>query len=210
MNEFEQKKTFWQSLTKQQKWGLGFLSFFTLIILLFWFMQLRQQLIYPFYMGMSPGEYYDSQDLSITEQLGISEEESIAIYQKSKDTDSDGLSDWDELNIYGTSPYLADSDGDNLSDYDEIQAQTDPNCPEGQNCLEDNLVVNEVTGGSNDTVIDPLNNEESDILLEAFGEEPSIDILRSALIEAGANKEELDQISDEDLLSMYAQMMSEN
>lgn len=36
------------------------------------------------------------------------------------DTDGDGLSDTDELVIYGTSPLLADTDGDGMTDYAEI------------------------------------------------------------------------------------------
>lgn len=36
------------------------------------------------------------------------------------DTDGDGLSDWDEVMIYGTSPLLPDTDGDGWSDYAEV------------------------------------------------------------------------------------------
>ena len=36
------------------------------------------------------------------------------------DTDGDGLSNCDELNLYHTSPLLADTDGDGLSDFEEI------------------------------------------------------------------------------------------
>ena len=42
------------------------------------------------------------------------------------DTDSDGLSDADEVNVYHTNPLLADTDGDGISDGDEITAGTDP------------------------------------------------------------------------------------
>ena len=36
------------------------------------------------------------------------------------DTDADGLTDWEEINIYGTSPVLVDTDGDGFSDSQEI------------------------------------------------------------------------------------------
>ena len=52
------------------------------------------------------------------------------------DTDKDGLSDFDELNLYKTSPYLADSDSDGISDKVEIDALEDPNCPKGYVCDE--------------------------------------------------------------------------
>ena len=35
------------------------------------------------------------------------------------DSDSDGLSDHVEINIYGSNPHLEDTDGDGLSDYAE-------------------------------------------------------------------------------------------
>ncbi len=43
------------------------------------------------------------------------------------DTDSDGLSDDDEVNIHGTNPNNPDTDGDNLNDGDEVNVHgTDP------------------------------------------------------------------------------------
>ena len=53
---------------------------------------------------------------------------------KQRDTDRDGLSDYAELNIYKTSPYLADTDSDGVPDAIEIAQGADPNCPKGQNC----------------------------------------------------------------------------
>ena len=53
---------------------------------------------------------------------------------KQKDTDGDGLSDYDELFIFQTSPYLADSDSDGHDDKVEIESGNDPNCPQGQTC----------------------------------------------------------------------------
>ncbi|EKD64088.1 MAG: hypothetical protein ACD_51C00072G0002 [uncultured bacterium] len=43
------------------------------------------------------------------------------------DTDSDGLSDWDEVNTYETDPADSDSDDDGLNDYEEVISEgTDP------------------------------------------------------------------------------------
>lgn len=53
---------------------------------------------------------------------------------KTRDTDQDGLSDYDELNVSSTSPFLADSDSDGADDRAEVLAQTNPNCPQGQDC----------------------------------------------------------------------------
>ena len=44
-----------------------------------------------------------------------------------KDSDEDGLTDRDEVNIYGTNPALADTDGDGFTDKAEIYTlKTDP------------------------------------------------------------------------------------
>jgi len=45
------------------------------------------------------------------------------------DSDNDGISDTDEINIYGTNPYNPDSDGDGVADGAEISAGSDPTDP---------------------------------------------------------------------------------
>lgn len=71
------------------------------------------------------------------QELVQSEEEQTAeALEKLKevDTDEDGLSNFDELYIYTTSPYLYDSDSDGKSDQEEVEQGEDPNCPSGQQC----------------------------------------------------------------------------
>jgi outer membrane protein OmpA-like peptidoglycan-associated protein len=47
------------------------------------------------------------------------------------DSDGDGLSDYDEINVYGTDPRNPDTDGDGLSDYAELlRHRTDPLNPD--------------------------------------------------------------------------------
>lgn len=46
---------------------------------------------------------------------------------KERDSDNDGITDYDEIYVYGTDPLSADTDGDGLSDYEEIYTyNTDP------------------------------------------------------------------------------------
>ena len=50
------------------------------------------------------------------------------------DFDGDGLTNWDEINIYHTDPLNSDTDGDGLSDYEEVKIyQTDPLNPDTNN-----------------------------------------------------------------------------
>jgi hypothetical protein len=45
---------------------------------------------------------------------------------KNLDSDEDGLSDWDEVNVYGTDPHKKDTDDDGLDDGKEIKIGTNP------------------------------------------------------------------------------------
>mgnify|MGYP004525132229 FL=1 len=68
------------------------------------------------------------------------------------DSDMDGLSDYDETNVYKTDPLQADTDGDGVSDYDEIQLGLDPlkecsfadNVKDGERTLSYNLTEKNV------------------------------------------------------------------
>lgn len=57
------------------------------------------------------------------------------------DTDHDGISDYEELGFYGTSPYLPDTDSDGIPDKTEIDQGTDPLCPQGQKCVSDEQLL---------------------------------------------------------------------
>jgi len=71
------------------------------------------------------------------------------------DSDGDGLSDLDEINLYGTDPYNADTDGDSLSDGDEITLyQTNPLSSDSDNDqMPDNYEIN--------YAFDPLNASDA-------------------------------------------------
>ncbi|NHJ85828.1 MAG: hypothetical protein FK734_10225 [Asgard group archaeon] len=50
----------------------------------------------------------------------------LAGFDMDQDTDGDGLTDKDEVEIYGTDPEVADTDGDGWTDSEEIDQGTDP------------------------------------------------------------------------------------
>ncbi|NLZ74633.1 hypothetical protein GX917_01900 [Candidatus Falkowbacteria bacterium] len=125
----------------------------------------------------------------------------INAYLDPLDSDSDGLSDYDEINIYHTSPYLPDSDSDGISDYDEIMAGTDPNCPTGKVCNTAETVITPKDNLGTDNNI----NEENNLLTSG---EVTPDFLRQILIQSGSDPEIVEQISDEDLMAAYQEAVN--
>lgn len=182
----------------------SFLLIFILVISLsIW--QLRLKIVNPF---QAPDGYNAQEDNFLTSDSNV-------------DTDGDGLSDYDEIFVYRTSPYLEDSDGDGILDGEELKRGTDPNCPEGQKCFLSNEFYVEADDNS---LIEE--NESTDILDENIGEinipteineeelketlasSITADDLRQLLLTSGADEELLSQISDEDLLASYQEVLN--
>jgi len=197
-----------QELGKSQKIAVAVLGVLAVAVIITWMAQLKKSINSPF--AYNPSK--TSETASTCE--GPECQESL----KTKDTDGDGLTDWDELNVYGTSPYLEDSDSDGISDKEEILAGTDPNCPAGRSCLtsadtnigtstgesafgQTNLDLNigESTGGQS------LVNEED--LQKMFSGQSNAAALRKMLLDAGMDEATLNQISDEDLMASYKEVL---
>ncbi len=116
-------------MEKDQQMVAGFLVFIGVTALILGFVQTRQGI------NVGLGRPASSSSLSLEgrgQANGTFEGDDPAL--KAKDTDKDGLNDYDELKVYRTSPYIADSDGDSFPDGDEVKKATDPNCPEGKTC----------------------------------------------------------------------------
>jgi hypothetical protein len=80
------------------------------------------------------GMYINIKNSLITPEVEIEDKASVIEgLNRIKDTDGDGLPDYDELNLYNTSPYLEDTDLDGVSDYDEVILGLDGKCI-GANC----------------------------------------------------------------------------
>ncbi|TSC56062.1 MAG: hypothetical protein G01um101418_430 [Parcubacteria group bacterium Gr01-1014_18] len=60
---------------------------------------------------------------------------------RARDTDKDGLNDYEESYIYKTSIYLPDTDSDGAGDKEEVSAGQDPRCAKGEDCKLVNLEV---------------------------------------------------------------------
>jgi hypothetical protein len=218
-----------QSYSKSQKIASASLAFFAVLVIILWVVQFKQSINGPF-------EYKGESNLTTNsaDQSDAASEEAL----KTKDTDSDGLFDWDELNTYKTSPYLEDSDSDGFNDKEEIDAGKDPNCPSGQVCsststsdsgqnlssetaetTQDNSTLNNLLNQMGVAAGTPLSNNTT--VGNATGGlsqpdmqkmvEGSIDAptLRQMLISAGMDKTILDKISDADLMASYQETMAQ-
>jgi len=130
-----------------------------------------------------------------------SESESVIDLQQ-RDTDKDGLSDYDEIYFYGTSPYIEDTDSDGFLDKEEIDEGEDPNCVRGESCGGDIDGGASQTDGSGITPFDILEPQNFDEPIDAL---KSIDAatLRNLLRESGLTEDVLEQISDEQLGELY-------
>ncbi len=190
-------------LPQPQKIAVSILAVLAVLIVIFWVWQMKAQINHPFSYPLNANV---SQSASSTD---------IAAVLKSRDTDGDGLSDYDEIYVYHTSPYLEDTDSDGIPDKKEIDQGTDPNCPQGQNC---NALAPVATGTpatlapleSASTTPENLNasGTDSTALQNALSGKIDAATLRQLLIASGANKAELEKISDVDLMKSYQETLN--
>jgi len=182
------------SLPKKQKIAVISLAVLGLAVIIFWAWQFQARVSGPFSVPKS-----ERQPAATTTDT-------------TKDTDGDGLTDYEELNIYNTSPYLADSDSDGLPDGQETKNGTDPNCPAGQKCgLEavqppaqtvTSTIIQETTLPTGAETSASTTVEERLVNGQITASE-----LRQLLLDNGADKTSLDKISDPDLLQAYQEML---
>lgn len=115
--------------------------------------------------------------------------------KKLLDSDGDGINDFDEEITYGTSAFLADTDSDGSTDSTEIADHTDPNCATGKTCFSSITSTNSSTTVATNTEITNLPTDDPVVL-------------REQLAALGVSQDVLDQVSDEDLLSVYSSVQA--
>ena len=132
---------------------------------------------------------------------------------RSKDTDGDGLSDFDELYVYKTSMYLADSDSDGYSDKEEIDNGFDPNCPKGQDCRTTTGDAQLTTGDAQLTTGDAQQPVDDNYLptdtTEQFKGLTATELRQMILASGSMSQEQLDGIADEQLMAAYQETLKQ-
>jgi hypothetical protein len=192
--------TRWSGFSGEQKFGLLLFSITGVVGLILSVVFLLKQIRDPFQIDFD-GEAY----ISLTDRE-LQEIER----QKNEDTDSDGISDYEELNVYRTSAYLADSDGDGFDDGREINSGNDPNCPVDQDCGRGvdsghNSAVRAADLSTDIPFADAglsgsIENEED---LKAYLSALSTPQIRAALLQAGVEQETIDGLSDDELRDLF-------
>lgn len=190
-------------LFKTQRTTVSVFLFLVLVIVFLGFWQIKTHVLKPF---RAPE---DSSGLVASNSN---------ILDESLDTDGDGLSDYDEKFLYGTSPFLEDTDSDGISDYDEIIQGSDPKCAAGSDCMLDNNYYESINNNASTTIAIGAEGGLGEISLpsdvntadleQALAGSITVPELRALLLQSGADAETLEQISDEELLASYQEVLN--
>ena len=174
-------------LTKEQKIGFTMLLIFSIMGIALGFIQMRNTLYAPFALSDKvPGSVKD--DVVGVDTLRF------------RDTDGDGISDYDELYTYGTSPYLYDTFGYGMSDK-EVVSKGLPLCPNaGKNCVDESTVV-----VSSPVSVAPTSSDSIPDINQIINNPKA---LRELLLQSGIKSEVLKKVSDADLMTLVNQMMA--
>lgn len=205
----EPKTSFLKSLPKPQRAAFLCLSVLSLGVLILWIWQFNSRLSRPFQVTSETNVASSTTDLN---------EFKTAL--ANQDTDGDGLTNNDETNIYGTSPYLEDTDSDGINDGEEVKNGTDPNCATGQQCDAKTTAVGAIASStaastviaSSSAVItasstDASGTSEETGLQQMMAGQADAAQLRALLLSSGADEKMLQQLSDTELIQTYQDML---
>ncbi|MCE9586659.1 hypothetical protein K8R04_05130 [Candidatus Uhrbacteria bacterium] len=139
-------KEWWRSLPTETRFSTSILGVCGIVIIILSTVYMRSNVLSPF--RVSNNVLKPAQELYARQSERANELEA----SKTKDTDRDGLSDYSELYVYRTSPYLGDTDSDGIPDAIEIAQASDPNCPAGTTCIQ--IANQQPTGSASSTFSD--------------------------------------------------------
>ncbi len=158
----------------------------SVLILGFGFLQIRGAIFAPFFRPPAPKELTQAE---------------ILAELRTRDTDKDRLSDFDEKFIHATSPYIADTDSDGFSDYEEVMAGSNPLDPASTPYNK-----KEVSEESPLEKTFELPEEQGFVP----GKGPSAEEIRNLLVtRGGLSREVVDNLDDKTLIKLYNETKEE-
>lgn len=164
------------------------------------FYKVRSQIAKPFEAQISRAQ---SDQLAQFFNAQREQEDTEAL--KKKDTDGDSLSDYDELNVHRTSPYLKDTDSDSYDDATEIKSGHDPNCATGKTCF---APVGSGSVSRSESVPDPASATVSALEADLKKLESLTPAqVRELLKKQGFTDTDLADVDDEALISLYRESL---
>jgi hypothetical protein len=189
-------------LDKGQRFGVGLLLCISVLLIAVSIFQFKSSIF-------SYGKRVKTDPLT---NLSPTERDSAELEAlKKSDTDADGLSDYNELYVYHSSPYMRDTDSDGIADGEEVRKGTSPTCQEGKDCLFNPIAA---VANTSSTVPQAATPEAE---TPAPAADQKIDLnaltpqeLREALIESGMPEDQLAGVSDEDLMKLVKQAQTDN
>ena len=182
------------ALSKEQKIGFFLLLIFAIFSIGLGILQIRNTMYAPFALNNKVLP-------AITDQVNSVDA------LRFRDTDHDGLNDFDELYVYGTSPYLYDTFSYGLSDK-EVVAKGLPLCPNGRDCGTIATAGEVVVG---DSASSTLVNQQAAIgppppdLIQSLNNPARV---RQMLLDNGVDKKFLEKVSDKDLMLLVSQLLT--
>lgn len=198
------------NLTLKQRQGLYVLIIVIILVLGLWYWQVSRYVGLSLYAGIDPKVLQQEAELN-KQKLQENEARLEEVYNT--DTDKDGLPDWEETNIYKSSPFLPDTDGDGFNDKIEIDNKTNPNCPEGKECVDNLTAETQSSELLNQGLLPSTPNvgqDQLELLKQAFGDNPDTNFLRTQLLNAASNEEQkaiINSLTDQQLEDFYKEMI---
>ena len=139
-----------------EKLIIGTVAVIGVVTMVFGFLHVKKSIYSPFKRDQDVA--YKTPEQQHQEALGA---------LKVTDTDGDTLTDYDELYVFLTNPYLEDTDSDGIDDGEEINSNSDPNCPKGKSCLSPRVVTgSQQSDGSICAQGEPCAGQEDDVAQE--------------------------------------------
>ncbi len=200
----------WNFLTKEQKISVGILGVCGVFAIGMSLLTFERNLTNPFLKSRAAV-------LAAKSKLAPSEEDRVA-EQKRRDTDGDGLSDWDEINLYKTNPNLRDTCGDGIPDNIRVATGKNLTCAtKGAGTGASELDLTNVQSSS--TALFGVQSVDLSALVDleasrsagnSTGILPRDPAAIRAALAGRIEKSKLAKISDETLLELYDEAMAQS